>query len=346
MNVCKTIKSVPNTAGIYMQVWKNGKFYIGKSKSLKSRYRQYKKRHHNPYAKKLTSKYGQPKFYVIATTDTHENLSDLESHYIDLFFSDHDNINFCRAKETYKEDYVVAATKNRGRIEIWCTNVYTYAPLTFQGWAKAKEFFGVSYSGKIYRGQFVFDKTRKGLYRRWCLIQYDWRCGFNDQDSARRKNGFLFEDRIFASCYEAYKYSLLPVSFSYFQKGLFSSYKDYITKSYGEHRCVTFDSLRFVSAKQAHCYASAEIKVHYHWFLIMFYKAGADTIRKMKLLLGQPRNSAPIGFESVFVRHSKTKPCYSSYLVGHCGLRWYPSLSEAKKYGKTKSHLNFIPQSK
>jgi hypothetical protein len=328
-----------------MQVWLNGKFYIGKSNNLKTRYRQYRKRHHNPYAKKLTAKYGSPKFYIVATTSTRKNLSDLESHYIDLFFNDQDNINFCRAKEVYKESYIIAAQKDRGRISIWCTNVWTYAPFAFKGWASVKNFFGISYTGKIYRRYFLFGKTKKELRQRWHSVQQDLRARPSPQNNKTGQTFFQFEDRYFATCREAYEYSLLPVSFSYFQKGLFKTYRDYIRQSYGTHRIVTFDGLKFISTKQAYLYAIPDIKVHYHWFLIMFYKAGADTIRKMQLLLNQPRNRSPGGAENVFVKHTKTEPCYSSYLVGYCGKRWYPNLSEAERNGVAKSKLKFIPHS-
>jgi len=339
----RQLKKAPAKAGIYMLKWPNGKYYVGKSKNIRTRFRQYINHgHHSAYGQRLSKKYGSPKMTVVALANNEHHLTELENHYINLFFEDRDNINFCRAKEYRKEEYGPSELKGRHKAEVWASNSWHYAPVSFCGWAPLKNLLGITYAGKIERREIVTALCREDLKQAFLHYQRQWINNPHHYNNGSGRKWFVFEGSVFATAKEAWLYSLLPIGLQYYQKHNYTSYYDYLHKSLGRNEVLVFDGLKFYGGLHAYLYAMAEIGISYHWFLVYYFKVGADTIDKIKMILNRPRNRGPGKIRDHFIKHKKHRPCVSSYLAVHDGKRWYCSIEEAKRHNaqNLKTHPN------
>lgn len=270
----KYIERLPAAPGIYIQKWKNGRFYIGKSKNIKQRAKQYVNYHHNKHARRLTKKYGRPKMQVLALANSAKHLIELENHYINLFFEDPQNINFCRAKEYKCNDVELTLQKERSRLVIVATNCMRYEPVEFVGWHHLKTMLGITYSGKIQRSMMLFDYNRKALKKQY--VDY--------QKALINQRWFIFESQAFETCREAYDYSMIPVTFAYYQRYTFESYKEWL-----KHRKkpVVYDGLKFLGYNHAYLWAvQCGVDCCYEVFLHKVKKLGATSNAEVEDMIG------------------------------------------------------------
>ena len=335
------LKDAPNKAGIYMLKWGNGKFYVGKSKDIRNRFRYYFNRgHHTALGQRLTAKYGQPKMTTLAIADSIQHLTELENHYINLFFNDPENINFYRAKEYKKQEYGPSQLKGRHKITVWASSAWVYSPVAFFGWSPIRNMLGITYGGKLWRRELVFARTKKDLRTEFLNKQKAWISRPHHYNNGNGVTWFSFEGMCFPTAKMALEYSLLPICLHYFQRQNFRCYYDYVHHSLQRSEVVWFDGLKFYGGHHAYLYAKDRIKIHYHWFLVYYLKVGAKSINDMKMIVNRPRNKGPKRMTHLFVKHEKKQtPCVSSYLVCHDGERWYCSISEAKRHNAKT--LNF-----